>query len=285
MALPQHLTYQEGGVISLDLATLPTAVTVAVLDGNGTAQMNHTSCNISTIDTTLAANTSKGATSFTVAANTGFSVGKTVHIQDDPEEALIRKIEGTTIYTRRPLMYAHVSGAAIEGARVDMNVPSSSANSLWWDGRASWNVDGETHYTAVECTKYPIDRSTFTQKLYDVEPKAYDILPPESDIDRFLDRGLEYVLKQIAKISPDLRTRVYTGSMEFNEATALASWYLFYRYRKGEEARMLAENYKQDLDSEIASICAVTPRDADQDGYIESDERVSARTVRVRRSG
>jgi len=284
VSLPQHIRYRSGGSIHIDLRTRPDAATVRIIDGGDSEKMSSTSASISVVSTALSGAVSTGAVSFNVANGTNMAAGMAYWIQDDPEEALARRIDGNTVYLRRPVVYNHVNAAVVEGTRVTCAINSAIANSLWWDGRAEWNIDGSVYYTAVECTKYPIDRLATVQDLFDIEPALYDMLDDEADIERLLDLGHQEVLKRIAKASPDMRARVFTGSMEFKSATALASLYIFHRRRATEESRQLAETYKLDLATEIDSICVVVPRDADQDGVIEPDERINPRTVKISRA-
>jgi len=279
MALPQHLTYGRGGTIHLDVPSLPDAVTVSILDADGGTKLEHTAATVSTIDTTLSANVSAGDLSVSVDSNVGFETGKTVWLRDDPEEILVRAVEGTTIRLRRPVIYDHVSGAGVEGARVSYDVNASVSNTLWWDGRAEWNVDDSLYFSSVECGRYPNRRLASTQDLYDCEPKLYDILDTESDVERMLDNAHEVVLGELAKRAPDQRARVFTGSMEFRSATAAAAMYLHY-LRRGSE---LKEDWWKEFERRLAACVTTTPRDADQDGVIEPGEAFSYGSIRLRR--
>jgi hypothetical protein len=277
LALPQYLLYQKGGTIHIDVPSLPTAATVRIIDGGDTEQMGHLAVNVSTINTTLAANAYACNSQITVAANTGLSAGKTFWLQDDPEEALVRSVEGTTIKLRRPLFYDHVSGAAVEGARIALNVPDNYSNALWWDGRCEWNIDDTYYYTAVDCVRYPLQRLASAQDLADDEPKIADMIDSGVDVERWLDSAHELVLGEIAKRAPDQRARVFTGSMEFRSVTAAAAMYLHYLRRR--DASDERETWLKEIERRLGAVVALVPRDADQDGAIEPDERMSTRSV------
>lgn len=283
MSLPQYIGYEEGGTVFIDVSGLPTTATVAIEDGNGSEILSTTNATISTINTTLAANIDRGDMSFTVASNTGFEVGKTCWLQDDPEAVLIKKIEGTKIYTRRPIIYDHTAGAEVEGGRVTLDVNAATATDLFWDGRVIWNIDGTKNYTSIECTKYPLERLATSNDLADLEPKIYDVLDSESDVERLLDIGHQHVLKQIAVKAPDLRARVFVGSMAFKTATAYAALMIHYGRRGNDSAREQASYYEKMLNKEIDAVTITTPRDADQDEDIEESERMSMRTVKLYR--
>ncbi len=285
MALPQHLVYAVGGTIYIDVPSLPSNAQVRIFSGDGTEQRNTINATISTINTTLSSAASKGALSISVAANTGINVGSKFYIQDDREEILVRKIAGTTISLRRPLCYDHISGAKCEGGRIYYTVPSNVANCLWWDGYAQWNIDGSVQqYTSVECTTYPLKRLASSVDMSDIEPKMYYIIDTEADVERLLDLGHEEVLKRIGQMAPDQRVRVMPSSEEWRHASALAAWWFFYAGKPGADAKDLAERYNERLEAEIKRIIPLTPRDADQDGTIEEDEKFSTRSRKLIRS-
>lgn len=285
MSHPQYLRYSEGGTIYVDLSSRPSAVTVRLCDGDGTTKWAHTASNItiSTITTTTNCVASARDTSINVLSNTGISCGSKFWLQDDPEEVLARRIDGETIYLRRPVLYGHVNAATVEGTRVVFSANSEVANSLWWDGHAEWNVDGERYYTAVDCTRYPMQRHASAQDLFDVEPQLAEVLEAETDVERLLDNAHDFVLMEVAKAAPDRRARVFPGSSEFATCTALAAMYLHYRRRADDPAQRLADRYRSDMASALEGVVQVTPRDADQDRDIEAEDRMSMRSVRLSR--
>ena len=136
----------------------------------------------------------------------------------------------------------------------------------------------------IECTKYPLHRLATAQDIFDIEPKLYHLLDNEADIERLLDLGMEQTLRRIALRSPDLRTRVYTASMEFKHATALAALMMYYLRQPGDAAKDMWTRYQQECGNEVDGICQILPRDADQDGVIEADERIGAHSITLRRA-
>jgi hypothetical protein len=283
MSLGQSIQKGVGGTLSIDVQTRPSSVTVKIYTGRGDVVLNATAANISNIATTLNGAVSRGGYSLTVASNNGMLVGKTFHLQDDPEEVLIRKVSGTTIYVRRPFLYDHANSAVIESGRIEYAVNSNIASSFWWDGRAEWNIDGELFYSACECTQYPMQRLATSQDLFDIEPKIYHMIDDEADIERLLDLGMDQVLSRLAAIAPDIRARVYPGTTEFRHATALAALYIWYMRQPGDVAKDLFERYRAELDAEVNRVCVTTPRDANQDGIISQNERISGRSGALRR--
>jgi hypothetical protein len=286
MPLPQHIRYQGDSNITTTVNRLPSAVTAAIVDSDGTELLGHTSANISTINVALAANVTRGDIDFTVDANTGIEAGITCWLQDDPEEVLVRKVEGTKIYVRRPMLKDHINTARVEGGKITLEVKTDEdtvANTLFWDGRVEWNIDGQRQYSSIECTRYPLVRIATVQDLYDLEPKLYDILDSEVAPERLLDLGHNKVLSMIAKAAPDQRTRVFTGSDAFKTATCLAAMWWHYNAGRGEDSRELAERYFAALKDELESMVQVVPRDADQDEDIEDDERISFSTISLHR--
>ena len=283
MSLPQHLTYLEGGTVSIDVLDLPAVANVSIVSGDGTTHGSGIAATVSTIDTTAANAITRGQRAINVVSATGMSVGQTMHIQDDPEEVLIRKVDGLEISLRRPVTLDHVTGATIEGSCITAAINSAVAGDLWWDGRCEWIIDGVKQFTAVECTKYPLDRLATVQDILDIEYSFYHLKDEELDVERLLDSALGDVLARIAVKSPDLRTRVFPASSEFRRVTALGALRMFYMRQRGEDARELFERYSGELIAEIDRICGTVPRDADQDGVIEPGDRVSFRSVRLER--
>lgn len=276
MASPQYLLYQKGGTVHVDVPSLPSAATVRIVDGDDTEKMGHVAANVSTINTTLSATASALNTQISVASNTGFAVGKTFWIQDDPEEALVRAVDGGTVRLRRPLFYDHVNAAVIEGARVSCLVNAEYANALFWDGRCEWNIDGTTYYGAVECVRYPMQRLCSAQDLLDCEPKLADLVDAETDIERMLDNAHEAMLGEIAKRAPEQRARLFVGTTEFKTATAAMAMYQHMLRRGDVEDR---ETWWREFERRLDSVVCTTPRDTNQDGTIASDERMSTRSV------
>lgn len=277
--LPQHITYQRNGTVSVEVPFLPSAATIRIVDGSGSEVMNHRLATISTINTGLQVAANVGNWAITVNANTGAAAGLTAWLQDDPEEIAIRQVAGTTLHLRRPLLLDHASGARIEGGRIAYDVNADFTNSLFFDGRCEWNIDGSLYFTDVECGRYPNRRLASTQDLFDCEPRLQDVISRGVDPERLLNNAHELVLGEVAKRAPDQRTRLFVGSMGFKQATAAMAMYTFYIDRQGDAK----EAWWAEFERRLATVITVTPRDADQDGTIEAEERMSSRTVKVRR--
>jgi len=283
VSLPQHLTQSEAGTVYVDLLTTAGTANVSIVTGDGSTLASGLSASISSVNTTLSAAVTRGDTSINVASASGIANAGTLFIQDDPEEILVRKVAAPVVSLRRPVKYDHVSAAVVQGTRITATVNAAVAGTLFWDGRCEWIVDGKKYFTAVECTKYPLDRLATIQDILDIEPSFYHLADEELDVDRLLDLALSDVLKRIAAKSPDLRTRVYPASTEFRHATALAALRMFYMRQRGDDASVLFERYSDVLKGELDRLCGVLPRDADQDGVIEPGEKTNMRSVRVGR--
>lgn len=282
MTLPQHLTYGKGGTVHIVLDQLPSSVSVSITDGDDSEQLAHTAATVSSIDACLVSAANAGNSLIVVNSNTGMSCGSVAWLRGDPEEILVREVAGTTVHLRRPLVCDHISGEAVQGGRCCYAVNAEAANTLWWDGRAEWNVlwsNGTSvhKYTAVECTRYPNARMASVQDVYDCDP----MFRPgrEVDVERLLDNAHEMVLSEIAARAPDQRARVFTGSMEFRRVTAAAAMYLHHLPRSGDGR----ETWWTEFERRLESVVTTTPRDADQDGEVEASERMSTRVVRARR--
>lgn len=285
MSTPQHISYQVGGLLSLDLPGQPANAVVSCYQGDGTVVFTGQNATVSSVNTTLGNACSKDDRAINVAANTSIASGMVLHLCDDEEAVLVKSVAGLTVKLRSPVLYDHVNAATVQSARLTYQANSDHGGALFWDGRVCWNINGGEviHYTAVECTKYPLTRITTAQDVRDVYPEIY-LEVGDADMERLLDLGHEYVLSRIASAAPDLRARVYPGSTEFKTSVALAVLKYHYMRRSGEAARDLYERYSRELDQELDRVTQVTPRDTDQDGVVEADERISMRSVTLVRA-
>jgi hypothetical protein len=282
VALPQHLTPNQGGTIFVDRRTRADNAFVSIYAGDGTKKVNPVAATISTVNTTLNTAVSRGGYQINVGSVTGIENAVKCWITDDPEELLIESRVGTVIALRRPLTRDHAAGAAVQGTRMSYTVPGANVPVPWFDGRCEWNVnENSTIFSAVECTKYPIYRAAAVQDLFDEDPTLYHHSPRESDWERALDKGLEEVLKRLGKSNPDARARIYPASREMVDATVYATIMIHYRQNPSEEAGILYERYRDTLNAEVDSIAAINPVDADQDGVVSVSDRSSGKTVKL----
>jgi len=286
MALPQHITHGIGGTISVYLKTRADNATFTAIKGDGSVAFGPVNATLSSVDTTLNAAVSSGGFQINVGSAAGINNAVKCWITDDPEEVLIKSIAGTVVALRRPLTKDHASNAAVQGTQFSYAVSSAEANSTFWDGRIMANIDGGSSlvYTAVECGKYPMERIATIQDLFDEQPSLYHQSMREQDWERALDKGLEDVLKRVAKADPDLRARVYPASREIVDATVYATLVMFYRRNSSEEAGQLYDRYRRELSEEVEIFCGTAPGDRNQDGTVTADDRVTPRTVRLVRS-
>lgn len=286
MSLPQHIALGYGGTLHVDLRDMASNVQLTVIKGDGTTAFGPVAATVSTVDTTLNSDVTRGGYQINVANATGMANAVKCWVGDDPEEVLIESLSGQVVALRRPLTRDHAANAAVQCTRVSYTVPAASANAAFWDGRMELNIDGGSSFvsTSVECTKYPIARHATVQNLFDEQSSLYHQSMREQDWERALDRGLEEVLKRIAKADPDLRARVYPAAQEIIDATVYATLMAFYRRSGADDATALYERYRKELQAEIENFCGTTPGDRNQDGVVSADERVTPRTVRLFRS-
>lgn len=282
MSIPQHILYNTNSTVYLDTLTKLTTATVSIYTDNGTAIVSGATATNSTISTTLASAYSAGDTVITVAAATGISVGSKFWIQDDPEDVLVKKVSGTTITLRRPLMYNHISGATCQGNRLSYTVSAANANTLFWEGRIEWYSNGVLkHVSAVECSKYPLNRLATLQDVFDENPKTRNMLPDDIDMKRLLDLAHEDVLTTIAAVD---KVRILTASgRELSRAVVLQFWKNYYRRDTSDDGERLYQRYDNELNNEIKKITAILPADKNQDGVISANENIRMKNVRLSR--
>jgi prepilin-type processing-associated H-X9-DG protein len=286
LSLPQHILYQKGGVISIDLPERPSNARVSIRDGHGTELLSEQTATVSTIQTTLNTAASAGDTSINVASTTGILSGSTFWLQDVPEQVLAKSVASATgtVTLWRKLREAHANAATAEGTTVNYSITEATngVNTLFWDGHAVWNMDGGDflRHTAVECTKYPLVDLTGDQDLLDEDPKIYDKLDDEHSAARARQRAAEDVF---ARIGAKDRARVFADSGHSFKRAIVYQWFInFYRGQTGDEAREQMRTYSEFLEGEMDRL-GLIPRDTDQDGRVEVDEQWRPRTGRIRR--
>jgi hypothetical protein len=283
MSLPQHITYQEGGTVAIDLLSLPSNVVVDIFTGDNTQLVTSGTANISAISTVLSAAASRGATIISLANTSGIVCSSVIWLQDDPEPVLVRKMDTTTnvAYLRRPLLKDHANNAVAQGARCTFAVNSAVANTLFFEGRIKWTVDGKIDWSALECTKYPLKRHATIQDVFDRQPKMYDLLDPEADAERLLDLAHDEVLQRIGAAG---RARVFTGSTEFKNATVLCFLMLFYERMSSQEGTALFERYKELFEQDLERTMQTQPRDLNQNDEVHPAEQMPSASIVIRRA-
>jgi hypothetical protein len=275
------MLYGQGGLLHLDVPSRPSNALVSGYTGDGAAVFASRTCNVSSVNTTLGNSASKGDSAINVASNTGLAQGVRCWVQDDPEEVTVRAVSNGTIYLRRPLIRDHVSGALVEGTRVAYQANATDAGALFWDGHIDWNLAGQVaHQSTFECTRYLATRVATVQDLEDEDSNFYNLMDPKMDIEQMLDLAHEDVLKHVAAASPDGRVRVAPSSREFVQATVFAFFWRLYRPRTNTQE--LAKSYASALVDEVKRVVAAIPRDSDQDGVVESTDKITIGTIRLR---
>lgn len=281
--IPQHILYGAGGTVSVNASARPTAATVTIKTGEGSAVVEDEAATVSTINTTLSAAAVKGAAVLALASATGVSCGSDILLASPPETVRVKSISGTDATLWRPVINDHASGVAATGTMITYTVSAGDAATLFFDGRCEWTLDSVlTHVTSCECTKYPLVREVAATEvsLYDEAPSFHLMLSEGDDTLALLDNSHAEVLQ---RIGGKARIRVYTGSELFRQATVFAVMRRLYRSRPGDSAREMYERYTAEMNEAIERLQGYAPRDGDQDGRIEENERISMRSARILR--
>jgi hypothetical protein len=284
MPVPICLIHNVGGLIPYNGArTRATTAYIRILDGSGTEVLGSTEATVSAITTTLAGAVSKGSQSMEVVSNVGMESGSVFYVQDDPEQFKVRVVEGTTVLLRRPAMTPHRAGATVEGTTITYTANATTASKLWWDGHAEINIDGSVFdKIAVCCAKAPMSSVLPTDDdLRAVIPLFGRGVPTEVDIEQLLELGHDRVMSRLSALAPDQRPQTFYGSAGFRHASALASAMIYYMSQRGEENKDLYERFRLDFEREVDQMVLTMPRDANQDGKIAEDERISGATIRL----
>jgi hypothetical protein len=287
--LPSHILYDVGNEISIDVPVRPAATqTVACYRDSGAAIFTAQNATLSTINTVNNAAIAINATSLTVSNATGLAASREFWIRSPDEKLLCRSISGTTVTLARPCLFAHTNASTVEGTRITYAVTSTQAGTLFWDGYLDWVIDtGEStarHYHShCVCTKHPFYRTATTQDLFDEDSLLARHIVDSVDPERLLDKGLREVVKSIAG-KTEGRAWSYSGPHQFNDATVLAAFMVFYRPQGSDIAERLYKRYSDAFGSELDRLTGFVRRDTDQDGQAEAHERFSMRSARLHRS-
>ena len=268
----QHLTFGVAGSVWIDLTSRPAAApTGEVETGNDVTKSSGTTT-LSTANSTLSVNALQGATSITVADGTNFSVGSKYWIAGLKEEILVRSKSTNVLTLFSPLVEAHPSGVAVQGTRATLAVPAADLDAVWWDGRVKFTVDGEIHYVACECTRYPLRRYAGKQDLILIDPLLADKLDDEHALEPTLDAAFHDILGLIGSRG---RVKVFTAGPEFNRAVAFQWWVNFYEPDGSDMGITMYRRLRARLDQAMIAVLALIPRDSDQDGVVQAEDRLA----------
>jgi len=285
--IPQGVVKDVGGTIWIEprLDSLPTAATLAIIDGGNTARVAAgTSATVSTISTTLNGAISSGATSLVVASATGIAEGSEIALRAPFETVTVKAVSGTTVTTWHPISYDHATGATVDGMRISYDVTAAQATPLWWDGRAVWTltVGGATvqHVSSVECVEYGLERVANLQDVYRIHPEFHYELASVTNVDAWMDGAHGQVLDELGSRG---RARTWLGDETFVEAVALCALYRHYRSQASDRAQVLYERYREEYQAAMSRAMENTPNDADQDGSVEPGEQTGFSNIPIGR--
>ena len=279
MPLPEHITYQLGGTVTLEPPTRPTNALITIYQGTGAIVVNNTTASVATFNTTTAAAVNARAKSLTLSNASGLSSGDRFQLAEPVEWCKAKSISGNAVTLWHPLREAHANNVVACKTLVTFAVNAASAASTFWDGRARWEVDSNAVYwTGVECSKYPLRRVANEQTLLAIHPQFAAVLEAEADPDAALDAAHDHVLLALGAAG---RARVYPGSTEFCNATALALARNHYRHQSSAAAKELFDRYSAELDKEIERLMASIIPDDDQSGAVDANEKRSYSTFHL----
>ena len=281
MALPQHITKDIGGVIWVDIPQAAANALVSVRNGDGTLLIGNATATVSDIATVITQALTAGNTAVVLGNATTVTSGEEFWVRTPDEKVRAKSVAGNVVTLWSPILQDHANGVTVEGTRISYAVAAANADTLFWDGRAEWTVNSATLVmTAVECTKYPLERQATVQDMYAEFPRADMYLDSHEDAERLLELSHEDVLSRLGGKG---RARVYTGSREFTRAVVFCAWMNHFRRATSEDGQRLYERYRQELADELERMAEVVPRDENQDGAIEESERRAYRSIRLYR--
>ena len=281
MPLPQHITKDIGGILWVDIPQTAANALVTVRDGDGTLRISNATATVSAVATVATQALVAGNTVVVLGNAQAVTSGAEFWIRTPDEKVRAKTIDGNAVTLWHPILQDHANGVTVEGTRISYAVPSANSTTLFWDGRAEWTVNSATLViTAVECTKYPLERQATVQDMYAEFPRADMYLDSHEDAERLLEIAHDDVLSRLGGKG---RARVYTGSREFTRAVVFAAWMMHFRRATSEDGQRLYERYKEELGDELERMAEVVPRDEDQDGAVEENERRAYRSIRLYR--
>lgn len=279
MPLPEHICYQLGGVVTLEPPYRPINALVTVYCGDGSAIVNNATGTVAAFNTTISAAVNARTKTLSVANAGGLSEGDRFQVSSPVEWCKAKTISGNTITLWHPLREAHANNVAACSTKVRATVNAAAASTLWWDGRVRWEIDSNAvFWSGVECSKYPLKRVANEQTVLSLHPQFAAVLEAEADPDSALDAAHDHVLLALGCAG---RARVYPGSTEFVNATALALARNHYRHQASDQAKTLFERYSAELDREIERLMSSLVPDSDQDGAVAEDEKRSFNSFRL----
>lgn len=281
--IPQHITYGQGGTISIQALERFTTPTVTIKTDRNEDIVSAQAATQSTVNTTLSSAASAGATTIAVAAATGIAADAVLDIGSGDESVVVKSISGTTVTLVRPLIVDHASAATVKNNTLSYTVSSSDASKLFWDGAAYWYNNGVLYtQTPVECTRYPLFRLTTLQDVWDEHPQLRDLLSSNDDPNRLLNMAHNDVMTAIAAV--DRARAFYASGREIARAVVFQFLLNYYRHDASESATLLYDRYQFALSNELQRIISILPRDADQDQIIEAGEKMRANCIRIIRA-
>ena len=289
MAIPQHILYNIGNSITMEIDYRPASATVACTSGSAGSIFTAQTATIGGIDTTLNGAVTAGATTITVTDATGFTAGENFYIvgaDGSSEQCTVKGQSSTTITLTRPLLNAYADTSTVESRKLTYTVTAAQAATRFWDGHLTWIADSDKYYfDHVVCTDYPLNRTAIAneQTLFKIEPLMKDSLDPNESLDRLLDLGFEDVLSYLNSVTGG-RAWSFLGPRSFELAVGFAAMVHHYRNQPGEAGEELLERFQAAFQSEMKTRLDSVPRDLDMDGAVEDNERVSARSLRLYRS-
>ena len=280
--IPQHITYGVGGTIYFYATARLTSPTVTIKTDKGTVIVSAQAATQVNVATTLSSAASAGDSTISVTSANNAAYGQEI-ILSAKETVIVKSISSNVITLQRPLIMDHASNAACQCNTISYTVLAADADTLFWDGIATWYNNSVWYaQTPVECTRYPLFRLTTLQDVWDECPQLRDLLSPNDDPERLLKLAHEDVLTTISAI--DKATVFFASGKEIARAVVFQFLVNYYRHEAQESSEILYNRYQMALAEEIKKVVSILPRDADQDGVVESNERMRANFIRMIRA-
>lgn len=264
-------------------------VTVTVYTDQGTAKVSAATATKDPVATTLSSAASAGATTVALASATSVATGKRYRIssssETEPDEVVTVKSVASSVATLwGPIAYPHASGVSFAGIRVSYTITSGAANSLWWDGWATFTpATGTPVSESIDCTRRVIPVDLIDESdLAKIHPKYRKILDTELDVPSALrDARDEFLIDFGGKF----RAHTAIAFKEFKRPVAL-KFFLMRRFSlTGDEwsdaLDKMAEEYKYRL--EKLQQGSQIPVDADQDDVTSGPDDGPSRAISLSR--
>lgn len=242
---------------------------------------------VESVDTTLSAGPSAGATTVSVASATGITARRRYLIggavETGGEWITVQSVSGTTVTLKRPLIEAKASGATFRSTRVDCAVTAATVTTIARHHRIdlTYTVSAATRPVVTmgfDVVRYHLTSSLTVETLRSLDPLIANRMPAGLDPWQFIEDTWSMLLDRIAA-QKDPGALVGSLDLTIPHGFLCRAELAMLGGKDYESTRdRLAQRYNEELETRLAA----HPFDDDQDGVVESNERWT-RTLRVSR--